>query len=228
MARPDFADLRDEALRRMGKLNNQLNSRMEQVMTSAYYTLALTYHHYELHTRFQITLTENEKQIDIPEDAYIVMTVGKDPVPVEGEPPPSLNIKEQLTHDHLYVIFPTAMGGEPNRYARTRNNDGDQDVLIFDKFADRDVPLVILYYRRPVEPVFSGGATSDLDPLWDEFIIQYALQLFWPANFRFDFASVAQATLSEFLARQIQPPLVAPIRDVPERQLSSEAVGGQQ
>lgn len=222
MARPTFEKLRDETMQRMGKLDpsTELVARFEQVMTSAYYTLALTYHHYELHTPVVENLAEGVGQLLLNADAYVVMTVSISPqsAPTAFRP---------VTHEHLYSIFPVTEKGTIKSYARTRDAS-DKDILIFDKAADAASNVFFYIYRRPTEPIYTGAAVSVLDDLWDEYIIQKTLQLFWPAGFRFDFAGVAQQTLAEFLQLQIQPPLVQPVRDVPERTLTSEAVGGQQ
>ncbi len=222
MARPTFENLRDETMERMGKLDpsTALQGRFEQVMTSAYYTLALTYHHYELHTVLLTVLTSGSPELVIPDEAYVVQSVG---LAKEQTMDPFFGI----THEHLYAVVPINETGDPSSYTRTSNAAGD-DVLLFSKIPERDIPVELRFYRRPAEPDYTAAATSELDDLWDEYIIQKTLQLFWPAGFRFDFAGVAQQTLAEFLQLQIQPPLVQPVRDVPERTLTSEAVGGQQ
>ena len=221
IVRRTFEELRDEALDRLGKNNPPVvfSNRVEQVMTSAYYDLSMTFHHYELHATFSDTLAAAASQIAIPDDLYIIMVIelfdGQDTTKIDT-----------LVHQHLYSLIANRdfkETAQPIEYARS------EEFIEFNTAADVGYTARVLYYKQPTAPDFDpAAASSELEWLWDEYIIQRTLALFWPSAFRFDFAQVAQQTMGEFLQRQIQLPLQTGIRDFPQRLLSDEAVGGNQ
>lgn len=230
ITRRDWPEMRDEVRRRLGITTvggSNLDARIEQTMTSAYYDLALTFHHYELHELVFDTLDATFNTTPLPEDVYLVISVG---LLAQGGDQTWINV----THSDLRTVSPVDNSNpeprQPTEYARTFDTNvvTPEHILWFDTPSDQDYNVQIRYYRRPRAPDFASSDNSELDWLWDEFILQRTLALMFPQTWRFDMAQVPMATLMEWYQRQVQAPLKTGIRDYPERNLADAALGGEQ
>jgi hypothetical protein len=228
-----FEAMRDEVLRRMGKLNvPDWEPRIEQFITAAYYDIAVTFHHYELEDALLMALAEDTKSVtwrfnsdvQYPNgDVYSVLGIRlRD---VEGK-------LSQATQEHIKFIWQEVRErGRPEKWARI---DPQGKTIIFDRESDADYDVEMLFYRYPDAPDFGGGGVpagslaSQLGLVWTEHIMQRAMFLAAPATWRYDMSQVQVQTLQEWLQSQPQAPTKGDLVARAEVPLTSQVSGGNQ
>jgi len=201
IARRNFGGLRDEAKLRLAKTDAgaALSTRIEYLIYEAYLDLALTFHHFELHKESSgLACSTTNNVIALPADCYATMSVRLRAV--TGNRPLG-----PLTYAHTDTIYAgytddASDQAQPRSYTRVGSN------LLVNTRPDQAYPIDLLYYKRPDAPDFASDS-SELDVLWDHYIIQHALAMAYPAVFRFDMAQVPAEELRTFLARAIHPGL---------------------
>jgi hypothetical protein len=218
MARRTFANLRDEHIKRVGRVGDAAYSaRAEELIKAAYFELATLYHHHELDAiDTSKTMSTGSNTVTAPTGAYVVMAVVLRAVS-DGEPIKALRLNESRYQFALYA----AGSGEPSSYTRFGSS------LYTDKKADAAYPLTIYHYRLPTEPAFVS-TTSELSVAWDEAILEQSIaDAFTAALWRPDLGQAHQARLDRFLAGVPQLPLrVLTLPGQPETPTSGRPHGG--
>lgn len=199
LVRREFHELRDEALKRIGRSSDSAAStRMERFMEAAYYRLALTYHHYELEDEdTATTASPSANTVAVPANTYIVLGVSLRAVS-GGAFLKSLVFQSA---NSLLANADRATSRRPGEWGRVG------ETLFFDSKPDQAYPLSIYRYKRPAAPDFdaAANAVSELDPLWDEAIIELALMLGFTAYWSDDLAKLSGEALASFLKITAQP-----------------------
>lgn len=229
-----FQTMREEVLRRMGKLNvPDWSPRIEQFITAAYYDIALTFHHYELEEDVQLGLAEDLPSVTwrfAPElqypsgDIFSIMAVTL--VDAEGN-------YTQLSQEHIKFIWQERREkGRPEKWARTSPRGAS---ILFERPSDAAYTVSVYAYRYPNAPNFDilvppvGGSTrSELGIVWDEHIMQRAMFLAAPATWRYDMSQVQAQTLQEWLGQQPQQQTKGTLVSRAEVPLTSQQAGGSQ
>lgn len=200
LVRREFHELRDEALKRLGREASDAgaSARAERFIESAYYQLALTYHHYELEDEVtSTTASTSANTVTVPANTYIVLGVSLRAVSGGA----FLKALTFQSANHLLSAADRATSGQPKRWSRVGG------TLFFDTKPDAAYPLSIYRYKRPDAPDFdpAANAVSALDPLWDEAIIQLALLLGFTAYWSEELARLNGEALASFLKITAQP-----------------------
>lgn len=197
LARRTWDELRDEVIRRCGRVGDSAFTALaERFVEAAYYDLAYTFHHYEL-DKISTTGVLNTSQdfLAVPADLWInfALWIG-DPstnafvAALVWEPPSSLLRRRSTT------------AAQPAKYTRF----GDQ--LIFPANPDLAYKTTHYYYQIPTAPDFTTGSPV-IDRVWDEHIIEGAVAKATRANWDPQSSGMQGELLSEFLATNPQPPL---------------------
>lgn len=223
--RQTWEQMRDEVLRRMGKLNvPSWESRMERFLTAAYYDIALTFHHYPLEGQVVMGVFGNTEEttwrfqsdVNYPNGAIYSLL--------------SIRLRDgngqvfQTTQENVKFIWQERREkGRPERWARR-----DDRTILWDREADVDYLADVYYYGYPRPPDFEVASPSELDELWDEHIMQRAMFLAAPATWRYDMSQVQVQTLQEFLQAQPQAPTKGQLVARAEVPLTSSNTGGSQ
>lgn len=224
--RQTWSEMRDETLRRMGKLNvPDWGPRMERFLASSYYDIAVTFHHYELEKAIQLGVPATDQEatwrfsadVGYPEgDLYSIMAV-------RLTDPDDGRIYQLGQENVKFTWSERRASGRPEKWARASN-----DSLLLDRPADKAYLLEVYCYTYPTPPDFAASDPSELGPVWDEHIMQRAMFLAAPATWRYDMSQVQVQTLQEFLQAQAQAPLKQGTVARDEVPLTSQNAGGGQ
>lgn len=221
ITRRTFDELRDDVIARVGNTgaSSAFQSRVEHLVTAAYYFLSLSYFHHELEVFNQaltLSVSSNEKSLSTPGDVYEVMGVTLRS--------PGGGFAGTTVRRHIRHILSSYENdsGLPTAYAH-RGND-----LVFDLQPDVAYEVDLLYYKRPTAPDFAGGAaSSELHWLHDEHIIQLALSYGWAMTWRFDLATIQKQALDQALGlTSHRPRAEVPVVDRPESNRMTQVAGG--
>lgn len=212
--------LRDEAINRLagaGK-GTGFSDRVQEWMCSAYWYICQTYHH-NVFNKFDNTLTlaTGVNTLAVPADLFI-------PIWMLIRNPGASTVVHALTRDHIHKVLAETQDANatPTTWARRG------DVFMFDRKPDANYEVDLFYYKQPTAPDYDTPTGPEIERVWDEYIIQLTLAMGWPGTWRFDFGQLSFQTLADFLQKQIQPPLLSGISEMPERPLVDQSAGGAQ
>jgi hypothetical protein len=200
ITRRTWANLRDEALRRIGRqTSSDASGRVEYWIDAVYRDLCLTYHHYELDAiAVDQAIAAAATSLALPADCYVVVAVKlKSDAGVE---------LGRLTKDRAgYLLGGVAeAAAEPESYSRWAS------TIYFQAPANAAYKADIFYYRQPTAPDFSSGS-PEWDRLWDEYLVAGAVDAALRGYWAPDLAVTHGETLKEFLGRVVNPTLVSGI-----------------
>lgn len=195
ITRRTFANLRDEALKRVGRSDSTASSRMEHWITAAYFRLALTFHHYELDGSVAgQAVASGATSTPLPVDTYVVVAVRL--LDNAG------NYLQRLVaerHSHLFGRAGAATD-RPDRYTRWAS------TLLFEGPTDADYEVDIDYYKVPATPDFASGSPVT-HWLWDEAILELAASMALGSYWAQEQVPPHASSLKSFLESVAQPPL---------------------
>lgn len=206
LSRRTWSDLKTEHISRLGRTSDtNYAPRAERFIESAYYELALTYHHFELEDEnTSVSTSTSAAYVSLPTDTYIVFGVWtQDPGTSDDRKPLAYRNLKQILH-----------AGDPERSAEPKAYSRSGQRLYFDTMPDQVYPLKIFRYIRPTAPDFSSGSPT-LDRLWDEVILDLSVARGLSASWEPEAAALAQQRVMEFIERSAQPLLKQhPIHDL--------------
>lgn len=216
ITRRTWANLRDEALKRIGREGDSAAStRMEYRITDAYLALALTYHHFELDGLVSNQdVASGALSTALPSDCYIVTGVR-----LLDEVGAHL---QRLELEAQQFAFGTASSTaeRPSSYVRWGSS------LYFPAPTDDDYEVDIAYYKVPTLPDFSSGS-PDTHWLWDQAILGMAVAGGSVDHWASEVAAPHVETLNAFLERVVAPPLkMGSLRDVVDAMTVDRPHGG--
>jgi hypothetical protein len=198
LARRTWANLRDEALQRLGRPGDTLESpRVEQYLAAAQYDLGILYHHPELDEETTTaTASTSTNLVALPASTYVVIAVTVRTVGTGA-------FLKSLTNDSSWFNIKSFAGRSkaPDSWCRFGNS------IYFDTIPDQAYPLTIWRYKEPTAPDFAGSATPALGRPWDEHILEYAAVRAAGGHWAGDLQNLTQPLLSDFLAKVAQPAL---------------------
>lgn len=216
MAR-NFQEIRDEVMFRLGREGvTAFESRAETLVDAVYREICQTWHHHELDAvpAGTATLSAAATSFDLPSDRYLVYGVRlKD----------GSTLKGRLGYTRAVDLFgqQTTSSGLPEKYARYG------DKIYVDRPADTSYTAEIFYYKRPTDPDFSTPNSPEIDPLFDEIIIEWATARGQGMLWRPDLASAGYERLGPFWQRVANAPLRSGLQvDRDTGDVSEEGYGG--
>lgn len=219
MTRRLWSAIQTETIRRLAGINyTGFDTRVQYWLWSSYLTLCTTYHHFELDKEdTSLTLSSGAYTLALPADCFevIALTLRDSTGAQAGE-------VQQYEFGATRGAY-TAESGLPTRRARFAG------TLYFDKKADANYSVDLYYYRLPTAPDFaSGSATPETGVDCDEYIIAGACALANPAIGRPDLGTIDRQVLTDWLASQVRPPLIAEGLEDRERAGAGRTLGGKQ
>lgn len=195
-------------------------SRLQQWIKEAYFRIALTYNHYELHKSVTKTVAAGDSSFPLELDAFIVMSVVE--VDSTGQPVLVLQLRNEILRQGLW----DPNTGQPLFY--TRSGTGGRTVQ-FNRALDTARSYEVQYYRKPVAPDFSTGVYSELDEIWDEVILDWAMVRAGVRAWNYEMVSGNQMLLSDYLGSQVQDLAIdEPQADQPSSTKTNRPRGGLQ
>lgn len=218
LTRRTWANLRDEALKRIGRSGDSAaSSRVEYWIDAVYRNLALTYHHYELDTELvDQALAEDADELALPADCYVLLAV-------RLKTNAGVDIGRLLPERASFTIGARSSSTEqPKTYARFGAK------IYFPAPADDAYKLDLYYYKVPTAPDFSSGSPA-WDRLWDEYLVQGACDLAMRGYWVPELAAGHAQSLAAFLDRVVNPQLASGIlTDSEDRRTTDQPHGGAQ
>jgi hypothetical protein len=200
LSRQTLAEIRDEALKALGKSGNTtISSRCEYWLAAALEQLGTEWYHHELVVVdiASMDLAVGASTDTLPTDVWTVMQVGL----IQSGTFQSWLAPEDLRN--VYDQVGQAGNARPTAYARR-----DRD-LVFDRTADAAYDVHLVYYKLPDVPDFAGSATSTLPRNWDHALICATVALGAERLGDADKLEQYNARLQQFLQAQQRPAMGA-------------------
>lgn len=218
ITRRTWQAIETETIRRLaGQTQTGFSLRVDHWLWNAYRMLTSTYHFFELDKEdVSLTIASGANTLALPADCFamIAMTLRVSGAQV-GE-------VQDYSFSALRSAY-TATAGQPSRRSRFAGK------LYFDVKADKSYDVDLYYYRTPADPDFaSGSAFPETSVDVDEHIIEGACRFANPAIGRPDLGDVDRQLLTEWLAQQVRPALVAEPLEARERTETGRTLGGMQ
>lgn len=215
MAHQTFEEIRDEALKRMGRSGvTALTARVEKLVDASYREVCQTWHHHQLDKESSgLTSSVGSDTVALPADCYLVFGVRL----FSGS-----TFKGRLGYMRTIDLLgqQSTTNGLPTRYTRFASN------LVFDRPADAAYSVEVFYYARPADPVFTGAPAPVIDELFDEILVEWTVARGQGMLWRPDLGAAGLQSLAEFWNRVANPPLRSGIqRDRDEGDVSDTPYG---
>lgn len=201
LTRRTWADIKTEVAARCGRSNDTVFTasagRAEHSISDAYFDIALTFFHHELLETTTITLPSSSgiNSVALAGTEYLVLAVWR-----EGASSFTANLTPA---DARALLAMDRSSAGPSSWARV-----DQTIYLDGTIdgAAATEKIGMVDYKLPTAPDFSSGS-PETGRVWDERIIQAALAILFPAQWRFDMAVVEAERLMDFAARSVHAPL---------------------
>lgn len=212
MANRNFDTIRDEVMTRLGRSGvTAMESRVEEWVTACWLEICQLYYHHELAVEPAATetLSADSDNFSLPNDTYLVFGVAlKD----------GSTLKGRLGWMRPMNLFGrrTTTAGLPQHYTRYNSK------VYVERPADQEYTAEIYYYRQATDPDYDTPNATDVDPLFDEVLVEWATARGQGALWRPDLAQYGYQTLQQFWSRVANPPLAAGV----QRDRDDEDVSG--
>lgn len=223
LTRRKWSDIETEVNRRIGgQFYSGMAARIQQAIQEAYFQFATVYNHYELQESVLQTLTEGSSLMDMPEEAFSILTIAE--VDVDQEAVLVLQNRNEIVRKGLFN--PTA--GAPDSYARS--GQGGRSIQ-FNRATDSDRRYQIDYYRLPdridfvatVEP----DCYSELNEIFDSVLIDLAQARIGGILRSSDIEAYGRSLAEAYLGQQQVPPVLEePTGDLSDTVLTNRPRGG--
>lgn len=199
MANRTFVQIRDEVMTRLGRSGvSAFEPRAEALVKACWLEICQTWYHHELAVEPAATetLAQDADNFALPSDTYLVFGVALK----SGS-----TLKGRLGWMRPMNLFGSRLGssGLPEHYTRYQNK------IYVERPADAAYTAEIYYYRQATEPDFNTPNSPDIDPLFDEVLVEWATAKGQGALWRPDLAGQGRQSLAEFWSRVAHPPLAA-------------------